>query len=93
MNLGSRRTRFIKVNRRLCRIDDETVRLGEYVAAGVLSNPLMTMGLIDPLHIRVDIDEADAWRVRSDSPAIARLRGNPAIAVTLLRSLRTLCAT
>jgi multidrug resistance efflux pump len=59
------------------------VRLGEYAAAGVLSNPLMTMGLIDPLHIRVDIDEADAWRVRSDSPAIARLRGNPAIAVAL----------
>jgi multidrug resistance efflux pump len=59
------------------------VRLGEYAAAGVLSTPLMTMGSIDPLHIRVDIDEADAWRVRSDSPAIARLRGNPAIAVAL----------
>jgi HlyD family secretion protein len=59
------------------------VRLGEYAAAGVLSTPLMTMGSIDPLHVRVDIDEADAWRVRSDSPAIARLRGNPAIAVGL----------
>jgi hypothetical protein len=31
----------------------------------------------------VDVDEADAWRVRPDSPAIARLRGNPAIAVAL----------
>jgi multidrug resistance efflux pump len=59
------------------------VRLGEYAAAGVLFTPLMTMGSIDPLHIRVDIDEADAWRVRSDSPAIARLRGNPTIAVAL----------
>lgn len=59
------------------------VRLGEYAAAGVLSAPLMTMGSIEPLHIRVDVDEADAWRVRSDSPAIARLRGNPAIAVAL----------
>ena len=31
----------------------------------------------------MDVDEADAWRVRSDSPAIARLRGNPTIAVAL----------
>ena len=59
------------------------VRLGEYAAAGVLSAPLMTMVSIDPLHILVDIDEADVWRVRSDSPAIARLRGNPAITVAL----------
>ena len=35
------------------------VRLGEYAQAGVLSNPLMTMGSIDPLHVRADIDEAD----------------------------------
>jgi HlyD family secretion protein len=59
------------------------VRLGEYAQAGVLSSPLMTMGSVDPLHIRVDIDEADSWRVRPDSPAIARLRGNPAISVAL----------
>ncbi|MGH6835690.1 MAG: HlyD family secretion protein [Methylocella sp.] len=59
------------------------VRLGEYAAAGVLANPLMTMGSIDPLHVRVDIDEADSWRVRPDSPAVASLRGNPAITVAL----------
>jgi len=40
------------------------VRLGEYAQAGVLSSPLMTMGSIDPLHIRADIDEAESWRVR-----------------------------
>ena len=55
------------------------VRLGEYASAGVLPNPLMTMGSIDPLHVRVDVDEAEAWRVRPDSPAIARLRGNSRI--------------
>jgi hypothetical protein len=43
----------------------------------------MTMGSIDPLHVRVDIDEAESWRVRPDSPAVARLRGNPAISVAL----------
>ncbi len=59
------------------------VRLGEYAQPGVLSAPLMTMGRVDPLHIRADIDEADSWRVSKDSPAIARLRGNPAISVAL----------
>ena len=59
------------------------VRLGEYASAGVLSNPLMTMGSIDPLHIRVDIDEADTWRVRPDNPAVARLRGNSGIGAGL----------
>jgi multidrug resistance efflux pump len=59
------------------------VRLGEYAPAGVLSDPLMIMGSIDPLHVRVDIDEAEAWRVRQDSAAVARLRGNPAISVPL----------
>jgi multidrug efflux pump subunit AcrA (membrane-fusion protein) len=58
-------------------------RLGEYAQAGVLSNPLMTMGSIDPLHVRVDIDEADSWRVHKDSPSVASLRGNPAISVAL----------
>jgi HlyD family secretion protein len=59
------------------------VRLGEYAQAGVLSNPLMTMGSIEPLHVRVDIDESDSWRVHKDSPAVASLRGNPAISVAL----------
>ena len=59
------------------------VRLGEYASAGELSSPLMTMGSIDPLNVRVDIDETDAWRVRPNSPAMARLRGNPGIHVKL----------
>jgi HlyD family secretion protein len=59
------------------------VRLGEYAQAGVLANPLMTIGSVDPLHVRVDIDEADAWRVHPSTPAVARLRGNPGISVRL----------
>ena len=43
----------------------------------------MTMGSIDPLHVRVDIDEADSWRIRPESPTIARLRGNADISVPL----------
>jgi multidrug resistance efflux pump len=59
------------------------VRLGEYAPAGVLPAPLMTVGSIDPLHVRVDIDETETWRVRSGRPAFARLRGNPAISAPL----------
>ena len=31
---------------------------------------------VDPLHVRVDIDENDAWRFRKGGKAIAFLRGN-----------------
>jgi hypothetical protein len=43
----------------------------------------MTMGTVNPLHVRVDIDETDSWRVRLDSPAVARIRGNPEMSVPL----------
>ena len=59
------------------------VRLGEYAQTGVLAEPLMTMGSVDPLHVRVDIDETETWRVRPGRPALARLRGNPSISAPL----------
>ena len=59
------------------------VRLGEYAQAGVLSDPLMTMGSVDPLHVRVDIDETETWRIRPGHSALARLRGNPEIVAPL----------
>jgi multidrug resistance efflux pump len=59
------------------------VRLGEYAQAGVLSDPLMTMGSVNPLHVRVDIDETETWRIRPGHSALARLRGNPGISVPL----------
>ena len=52
------------------------VRPGEYAPTGVLARPLMTIGATDVLHVRVDIDENDAWRFRSASRAVAFLRGN-----------------
>jgi len=59
------------------------VRLGEYAQAGVLATPLMTMGAVDPLHVRVDIDETDTSRIRLDTPAVAQLRGNPGVSAPL----------
>ncbi|MBK8174621.1 MAG: HlyD family secretion protein [Rhodospirillales bacterium] len=51
------------------------VRLGEFAEQGVLSVPLMTMGIVDPLHVRVDVDETDAQRIDAHSPATAMLPG------------------
>jgi multidrug efflux pump subunit AcrA (membrane-fusion protein) len=52
------------------------VRPGEYAATGRLSEPLMILGVVEPLHVRVDVDEADAWRVRGGMAATASVRGN-----------------
>jgi len=52
------------------------VRPGEFAQAGPLSTPLMIVGNLDALHVRVDIDENDAWRFRPESKAVAYLRGN-----------------
>jgi HlyD family secretion protein len=52
------------------------IRLGEFAQAGVLQTPLMLLGNVERLHVRVDVDENEAWRVRSDAPAVAFVRGN-----------------
>jgi HlyD family secretion protein len=52
------------------------IRLGEFAQAGVLQTPLMLLGNVDRLHVRVDIDENDAWRVRREAQAVAFVRGN-----------------
>lgn len=52
------------------------VRGGEFAQAGPLSTPLMLMGSVDVLHVRVDVDENDAWRVQRGAKAEAFLRGN-----------------
>ena len=52
------------------------VRLGEYAPSGVLASPLIVFGNLDPMHIRVDIDENDAWRFKPGAKGVASLRGN-----------------
>lgn len=59
------------------------IRQGEFIPASILSNPLITMGQIDPLHIRVDIDESEIPRFRSDAKATATLRGTSGPGVKL----------
>jgi len=59
------------------------LRVGEFAPTGLLSEPLMILGDISTLHVRVDIDENDAWRFRESAPAEAFLRGNSALKAAL----------
>jgi HlyD family secretion protein len=59
------------------RILQMKTRLGEYAQSGSLSTPLMLLGDDTQLHVRVDIDENDAWRFQPCAPAVVFLRGNP----------------
>ena len=52
-------------------------RLGEYAQSGSPNTPLMLLGNDDRLHIRVDVDENDAWRFQPCAAAMATVRGNP----------------
>lgn len=59
------------------------VRPGEYAVAGRLEPPLLLLGDVTRLHVRVDVDENDAWRVRAGARAQAFARGNPELSVEL----------
>lgn len=59
------------------------VRLGEFASAGPLADPLVAMGAVDPLHVRVQIDEEDAARISSGAPAEATLRGDATTRIPL----------
>jgi len=52
------------------------VRAGEFAPAGITNQPLLMLGDLEQLHVRVDIDENDAWRFRKTGKAIAYMRGN-----------------
>jgi multidrug resistance efflux pump len=60
------------------------IRPGEFAQAGFLSVPLLVLGNLDKLHVRVDIDENDAWRFDKNSKAVAFLRGNRNFKVDLI---------
>ena len=59
-----------------CRVLQVNVRPGEFATAAALNTPLMLVGDVSKLHVRVDIDENDAWRAKSGAKAEAFLRGN-----------------
>ena len=59
------------------------VRAGEFAPAGALADPLIILGNVKPLYVRVDVDEHEAARVRPQAPAVAALRGDASIRTPL----------
>jgi multidrug efflux pump subunit AcrA (membrane-fusion protein) len=61
-------------------VDGEVLQVkihpGEFAPAGVTATPLILLGQLHPLNIRVDVDEHEAWRVQSQAKASAAVRGN-----------------
>lgn len=55
------------------------LHLGEFAPTGMLAQPLLLFGNIEPMNVRVNIDENDAWRVRRTASAVGYLRGNKEI--------------
>jgi len=52
------------------------IRAGEFAQAGALAQPLALLGAAGARHVRVDVDEHDAWRVAGGARAVANVRGN-----------------
>lgn len=65
------------------RILQVKTRPGEFAAAGVMATPLMLLGNHARLHVRVDVDENDAWRFAQGAAAVAFVRGNPELKTPL----------
>jgi RND family efflux transporter MFP subunit len=52
------------------------VRAGEYAPAGLLVDPLLVLGDASRLHVRVEVDQTDAHRLRPGARAVGSLRGD-----------------
>lgn len=61
------------------RVLQSKARVGEFAPAQIMTTPLMVVGTVSPLAVRVDVDENDAWRVEPGKPAQGILRGNTEI--------------
>jgi multidrug efflux pump subunit AcrA (membrane-fusion protein) len=59
------------------------VRPGEYAQTGPLATPLMLLGDTENLHVRVDVDENDAWRIKPNAAAVAQVRGNSSLSAPI----------
>jgi multidrug resistance efflux pump len=59
------------------------IRPGEFVSGGTTAVPLILLGNLDKLHVRVEIDENEVWRFRPEARAVASVRGNPQLKTEL----------
>jgi multidrug resistance efflux pump len=67
----------------LAPLDGEIMQMkihpGEFAQTGTVTPPLILMGNNEPFHVRVDVDENEAWRVQHAASAVGYLRGNTKI--------------
>lgn len=68
------------IDARVWRVD---VNPGEFAPAGPSARPLMILGDDSALHVRVEVDQTDAARVRAEARATANLRGDASRKATL----------
>lgn len=66
-----------------CEVLQINVHPGEFAQAGPLTTPLMLIGNMSDIHVRINVDETDAWRFSPGASAIAYLRGNSAFRIDL----------
>ena len=59
------------------------LRVGEFAPAASTATPLILLGRSKPLHVRVDVDEHEGWRVRPGAAATGHLRGNAELVAPL----------
>jgi multidrug efflux pump subunit AcrA (membrane-fusion protein) len=59
------------------------LRVGEFAPAEPTSTPLVVLGRVKPLHVRVDVDEQEAWRVCDGASATGSVRGNARVKTPL----------
>jgi multidrug efflux pump subunit AcrA (membrane-fusion protein) len=52
------------------------LRAGEFAPAAPTARPLVLLGRLKPLHVRVDVDEHEGWRVSPGARAVGHVRGN-----------------
>jgi len=64
------------------------IRPGEFAAAGVLSTPLIRLGDVTTLHVRVSFDEELAGLIPDSPDGVAYSRGNTSDAIILRPVLR-----
>ena len=62
---------------------DQLILRSTRAPAAVTATPLVLLGGSRPLNVRVDVDENEAWRVRSGAAAMAHVRGDPRLQTPL----------
>jgi len=59
------------------------MRLGEYVDSASTTVPMLLFGGDSKLYVRVNIDETESWRFQSEAKAVAFVRGNSNLNISL----------